>query len=340
MSLDTRQRAILQTVVELFVDTAEPVSSGAVAKRIRELSSATVRAAMAELEELGLLHQPHTSAGRVPTEHGLRLYLDGLLRPRLRPRDRDLLDAVATAPPNELLGNLGQSLAGLSGQVAVVAVPKLPGPRLKEIGLVRYDERRFLAVFVSPGGLVHQKLVEVDFDPAPAILAEAQSFINDKLQQLSLPQLRDLIQQEIHGERGVLAALRREALEIGARALSGAPAPRELELIVEGTAHLVGQPEFADLQHLRRLLEAIDERTAVLELLMRVLDGAGVRVMLGSEHQVRGLPEVACVGGACIDDDGRSAAITLLGPARMDYGRLVPLVGYATNLLGRSWRLP
>ncbi len=340
MELDPRRRLILQRLVEAFLERAEPVSSAAVARRLGDLnlSSATIRAAMAELEELGLLRQPHTSAGRVPTELGLRLYLDSLLEPRLRPGDRAGLEALAQVDPTDLPATLGQRLAALTGQVAVVALPKVVGARLREIGLVRYDDHRFLAVFVSPGGLVQQKLVEVEFDIDGPLLSEAQNLLDEHLPRLSIAELRDLILRELAGEHGQLANLRREALDLGGRALAAAGTPRELQLIVEGTSHLVGQPEFGDLERLRRLLQAIEERTALLELLDRVLDGAGVKVMLGSEHQVEALPEVACVGGSWVGEAGEVGAVTLLGPARMNYGRLVPLVGYATGLFDRCLR--
>ena len=133
--------------------------------------------------------------------------------------------------------------------------------------------------------------------------------------------------------------LRRQALEIGARALPEPVPEGELELIVEGTSHLVGQPEFADLRQLRSLLEAIEDRHALLQLLQRILDGAGVKVVLGSEHLVRPLEEVACVGSTFHGPAGQPVAVTLLGPARMDYGRLMPLVDYATKLFGRYWEI-
>ena len=160
MELDKRATIILQNVVEAFIADAQPVSSGTLAKRLRrvlEVSPATIRSVMVDLEARGFLHQPHTSAGRVPTEKGFRAYLDNLENPRLRARDRSALDA--TLDPNNLAGlpeSLSPSLADLSGQVAVVAVPRLLESRIKEVALVRQGDRRFLAIFVSRGGLVQQ----------------------------------------------------------------------------------------------------------------------------------------------------------------------------------------
>ncbi|MFC1610176.1 heat-inducible transcriptional repressor HrcA [Myxococcota bacterium] len=340
MELDARSNTILQHVVESFIDDAQPVSSGVVAGRLRDLnaSPATIRSVMADLESLGLLRQPHTSAGRVPTEKGLRAYLDNLVKPRLRRRDRNRLEQAASATHlADFPASLGQSLAGLSGQVAVVAVPRFLGTRFKEVALVRHDTHRFLAIFVSQGGLVQQKMVEVDFDLDNEQLLCAQNFLNEQLETRSVAELRQLIREELEGHRSQVAQLRRVALEIVARVLPGPPTTEDMEVIVEGASHLVGQPEFSDLDRLRGLLGAIEGRKALLELLARILDGYGVQVMLGSEHHVRDLPAVACVGVPMVDPDGHPAAVTLLGPARMDYGRLVPLVDFAAQLFGRYW---
>jgi heat-inducible transcriptional repressor len=339
MELDARSTAILQQVVDGFIREAQPVGSGTIASRLSDVSPATVRAVMAELEAQGLLHQPHTSAGRIPTEKGMRAYVDSITKPRLRKADRSRLDAAAAgADLTDLPAALGQSLAGLSGQVAVVAVPRFLGSRFSEVGLVRLETRRFLAIFVSHGGVVQQKMVETDFDIDLAQLQLAQNFLNEHLKRQSVSELRDAIRQELDGQRSRYDSLRREALQIGIRTLMAQS--DDLEIIVEGASHLVGQPEFTDFDRLRDLLRAIEERTALLELLEHVLDGFGVQVMLGSEHHVRVLsPEVACVGVPTVGPDGRSAALTLLGPARMDYTRLLPLVDYAAELFGRSWRV-
>jgi heat-inducible transcriptional repressor len=342
MDLDPRSRAILNAVVEAYIDDAQPQSSAAVAQRLHHLavSPATIRNVMAELETAGLLHQPHTSSGRVPTDQGLRVYLDGLGDLRLRKSDRARLEATAAnVQPQGLPLTLGQSLADLSGQVAVVGVPRFVGTRFKEVALVRYDAHRFVAFFVSPGGLIQQKLVEVEFDVDAEELLQAQNFLNDRLRTHTVNELRTLIQLELEKNRQAVDSLRQQALELGARALPERVQNDELELIVEGASHLVGQPEFANPRQLRALLEAIEDRRALLQLLQRILDSAGVKVVLGSEHNVRPLEDVTCVGSTWHGPAGQPVAVTLLGPARMDYGRLMPLVDHATKLFGRYWEI-
>lgn len=332
MDLDIRARAILQLVVEAYIDDAQPVSSASVARRGKSLalSPATIRAAMADLENQGLLHQPHTSAGRVPTEQGLRVYLDGLMSPKLHPWDRSRLDqAAARTTPSELALTLGQSLAGLSGQVAFVAVPRFLGSRVREVGLMRVGEGRFIAYFVSPGGLVQQKLVEVGFDLSQKELTEAQNFLNERLRDRTLDEVRRLVREELDQAESLRDSMRVHALEICRQALPDT----EMRLHVEGAAHLLDQPEFADVDKLRSVLRALEDKAALLRLLDKLLDSNGVQVVLGS----REVPELACVGTSVPTPSGESGAISLLGPPRMDYGRLVPMVRYAVQIFSGYW---
>jgi heat-inducible transcriptional repressor len=319
-------------VVEAYIDEAQPVSSAAVSRVRPELkaSPATIRSVMAELEENGLLLQPHTSAGRVPTEKGLRAYLDGMMSEKLHPWDRSRLDAAASGDPADFPAALGQVLSSLSGQLAVIAVPRFVGSRFREVGLLRCERGRFLAYFVSPGGLVQQKVVDVDFDLTLEELTQVQNYLNERLQGRTLEEVRGLVREQLDAAQSEAFMLARQALEICKRAL---PEP-DLKLVVEGASHLVQQPEFADVDKLRTLLRTLDDRAALLRLLDRVLDGQGVRVVLGSEA-LREVPDLACIGSTLPGSSG--SALSVVGPTRMDYGRLVPLVRYATVLFERYW---
>lgn len=336
MPPETRRNRVLRIIVETYVQTAQPVSSAAVLGRSKSLgvSPATVRAIMAELESDGLLSQPHTSAGRIPTDAGLRAYLDALVSPKLHPWDRTHLDAATADTHAESFAScLGQTLAGLSRQVAVVAMPRFMGTRLREMGLVRCGAGRFLAYFVSPSGLVQQRLVTVDFDLTAFELDSIQSLLNAKLAGRTLVEVRVLIETELEDAKRSHDEIRRRAFELSQRALPDL----QIEVCVVGTAHLAGQPEFADGEQLRQLLQAIEEKTALLRLLDELVGRRNVRVMLGSEHHVPQVAGLSCVGRAWAGSAGETSAISLLGPRRMDYGRLVPLVDYATTLAGRFW---
>ncbi len=343
MTLDERSQAALHAIVEAYIANAQPVSSREVVRRLRhrKISSATVRSVMADLERQGLLQQPHTSAGRIPTERGLRIYLDTMdvdRVPKLRTRDRTRLERTTSkTDPVDFATALGQNLAGLSGLVAMVAAPRFLGTRVREVGLTRIDARRFVAFFISPGGVVQQKLIDVDFELQPEQLQRAQNYLNERLDGRTVAEVREMIRHELEDQLVAFDTAHRRALEIIACALPAVASEKQLDVIVEGTVHLVGQPEFSDVGRLRDLLEAMEEKTTLLKLLDRILDSSGVKVILGSEHRVREVPELTCVGGAWLGPSGDNIAVGVLGPARMDYGRLVPLVDYATLLFGRYW---
>ncbi|MEO1170453.1 MAG: heat-inducible transcriptional repressor HrcA [Myxococcota bacterium] len=331
MELSGRDREVLRAVIEIYLETGDAVSSLSVAKRVSGLkaSPATIRNVMAELEHRGLLQQPHTSAGRAPTDAGLRFYLDTLLTPKLRPWDRTRLDASEQTP-----ASLGQGLAGLAGQLTIVAVPSFLGARFREIGLMRVDPGRFAAFFVSPSGVVQQTMVEVDFDLEPDELQRIQNFLNERLRDRSLEEVREILNAELEDDRFQYDTLRKHAYEIGQRVV---PTP-ETELFVGGQSHLVDQPEFADIERLKTLLRTIEEKSALVTLLHRIVDGPGVKVLLGSDHEVREMLGIAAVGARAETPSGQGATVAVLGPTRMDYGRLVPLVDYASMLLSRQWR--
>ncbi|MEM6558674.1 MAG: heat-inducible transcriptional repressor HrcA [Myxococcota bacterium] len=331
-ALKHRDREVLRAVVEIYLESGEPVSSLAVAKRVSGLkaSPATIRNVMAELEEQNLLRQPHTSAGRAPTELGLRYYLDQLMSPKMRPWDRTRLEAAADAHDPS---SLSHGLAGLAGQLTIVAVPSFLGARFREIGLMRVDPGRFAAFFVAPSGVVQQTMVEVDFDLSEDELKHIQNFLNERLRDRSLEEVRHILKQELQDDQLQYDTLRRQALTIGQRVV---PTP-EVELYVGGQSHLVDQPEFADLDRLKSLLRAIEEKGALLTLLSRIVEGPGVKVLLGSEHELREMLGMAAVGAWAETPAGQGATVAILGPTRMDYGRLVPLVDYASMLLSRQW---
>jgi len=209
-------------------------------------------------------------------------------------------------------------------------VPRYLGSRVREIGLVRVAARRFVAYFVSPGGFMQQKLVEVDFDLSAAELTEVQNFLSERLRNRRLDEARELVRKELADAEALRDSMRLRALEIARQALPEA----EMRVHIEGATHLVDHPEFADVEKLRAVLRAIEDKTSVLRLIDRILDSNGVQVLLGS----REVPELACVGSSMATPGGAAGAISLIGPLRMDYGRLVPMVGYALELFNGYWQ--
>lgn len=332
----SRRDQILQCIVASYIHNPQPVSSSMVATGELgvNLSTATIRAVMAELEREGFLTQPHKSAGRIPTAHGMRAYLDHFVEYRLHPWDRSRLEASALCKDSEtVVTQLGQALSALSGQMAVVSVPAFAGSRLREVGLVRLDKKRVLAYFISPQGTVQQKLVLLDFDPSASELEKTQNFINSQLTHKTLTDLRSYLQAELEAEKASCDAFHARMMRLSQKLL---PIP-SLKIVVEGTTQLLEQPEFTDLPTLRALLRTIEEKQRVLRLLDELLSGSGVQVMLGSEHAPQEMQHMAYVGCSWSKQHDARAAISLWGPLRMDYGRVMPLVHYASQVLEHFW---
>lgn len=339
MKLSPRRRRVLELTVELYLQTAQPVSSSLVSKRMKMLkvSSATVRNEMASLEALGLLYQPHTSAGRLPSAQGLRLYLNQALRPQLQSKDRLALDQIAAdTPAPRLAVELGSRISELSKQMTAVVVPHLLLLSLKEFGLVRIDRGRFLVYLVSTAGAVEQRIVEMEFDLAPSEVVHIQNYLNQRLAHLSLGEIRTLLEQELEMEHAKMNRLERSALKIGQQAL---PAANQVNITIDGTSHLCDQPEFAQTENLQKLLKAIESKTALVNLLNRFLSQGDATIILNSDHDMHELPALNCIGRALRTSYGSDNApsISVLGPTRMDYGRVVPMVNYASELLERHW---
>ena len=335
VNLNNRQARILQSVVELYISSATPVSSAAIVESSRDLgvSAATIRHIMSELEEAGLLKKPHKSAGRMPTEAGLRAYLNQQSAHALHWQDRKTLDSCQLTASELFPVALAQKITQISGQLTVVALPKFSGTRFKQIGLVRCAPGKLLVWFVSPSGLVQQTMVEDDFGLSNEDLLRTERFLNEKLSNRTLAEVRAIVDHELKSERARYDAFLATAMEIGRQALP----PAEYALYVDGASSLARQPEFANADTLHRLLSAIEERENLLELLDNLLKTQGVQVVLGSEHQVDTIHHLSCVGSPVDTPEPEIPILGVLGPARMDYPRLIPVVGYASELLSNYW---
>ena len=322
-------------MVKLYTDCAAPVSSAAIVESARDLgvSAATIRHIMAELEEAGLLQKPHKSAGRIPTESGLRVYINNRSSAALHWQDRKNLDSCQIADFEAFPLTLTQKISEISGQLTVVALPKFSGTRFKQIGLVRCAPGKLLVWFVSPSGLVQQTMVDNDFGLSSEELLRTERFLNEKLSNRTLAEVRAIVDRELRSERARYDAFLATAMEISLQALP----PAEYALYVDGAASLARQPEFSDAATLHKLLVAIEDREKLLELLDNLLSTQGVQVVLGSEHQVGTIHHLSCVGSPIHTPEPETPILGVLGPARMDYPRLIPVVGYASELLSNYW---
>jgi len=334
--IDDRATHVLRHVIDEYVATAEPVGSRTISKKMGQtLSPATIRNIMADLEEMGFLAQPHTSAGRIPTALAFRYYIDNLLHLRtLAPGEVDQLKLAAeegAAPADELVRQMSRLLASLACQASVVVVSRPDLQRLRSLSLMRASVDRILLVAVMQGGYVQHRLIEGEPGLSPDELEKISRYLNELAEGLTLPQLRARILRELEQEKARYDRVMRRALTVGARALSDSG---QGQVFVEGRANILDQPEFADdVQRLKRILRAFEEKSVIFRLLDRAMAGEAIQVSIGSENLVEGMDDVSVVASRYRQGSSAVGTIGLIGPVRMDYSRVIPLVEYTADLL-------
>jgi len=335
-SLDDRGALVLRLVIEDYIATAEPVGSRTISKKMEQgLSPATIRNIMSDLEEMGYLTQPHTSAGRIPTASGFRYYVNRLLERRELARgDREHLLKLAGGEggvADDLVRQASRALSGLARQASVVVVSRFSHQPLRSLSLMRVSSDRILLVTVLQGGWVQNRLIEGERDLSSDELEKINLYLNELAVGLTLPQLRRKILGEMRREKARYDRIMRRALRLGSKALSETMPG---EVFVAGRANILEQPEFAeDVQKLKRILRAFEEKSVIVRLLDRALDLDALQVSIGSENSVEDLPEISVVASGYHQGESAMGSIGLIGPVRMDYSRVIPLVEYTARLL-------
>ncbi len=337
--LTPRDREILKDVIHTYILSGEPVSSRAVAKHVRHgVSAATIRNVMADLEELGLLEQPHSSAGRLPSRAGYHLYIRALMEAQeVSESERRRIDGDlhgAPTPAEDLIGVSAQLLSDLSGQIGVLVTPAFGETVLEAVEFVPLSGRRVLCVVVSDSGFVENKLLDVDEEIPRDELVRISNYLTENFRGKTLRAIRERLLAMMRDERAQVDHLLGRAIKLASQGLESSA---ECDLVMEGTAHLLGQRDLnSDVDRVRRLLDAFAERQHLVELLNQCLDGNGVRVVIGEDSQVTsdlGLSLVARPFGA---EGSARGSLGILGPLRMPYDRIIPLVDYLGESLSRA----
>jgi heat-inducible transcriptional repressor len=335
--LPPRQHSLLLAAIHEFIATAQPVGSHQLAaRRSLGIRAAMVRNLMAELDEAGYLTQPHTSAGRLPTERAFRYFVDHLILPPLRFADRTQIELHYSAPPSdssEVIRHTSRLLALMTGQAAVVMAPRLETVELKQVQLLRLREHEVLAIFVVAAGGVHNRLVHTDADFRQADLDRMSGYLNESLSGRTLEEAREWLAQELKQQRALYDHFTHAALIMG-DALARNPVPAEI--YIEGSSKALDQPEFADPAMMRELLRALDDKTALLDLLERALAESETIVSIGSENFDARLSGLTVVASPYISGAHPLGSLAVVGPVRMDYERVIPLVNYTARVLSRA----
>jgi heat-inducible transcriptional repressor len=336
--LDTRAAAILRELVETYVATGEPVGSRTLSRRLPlNLSPATIRNVMADLEDAGLLFAPHTSAGRLPTERGLRLFVDGLLEfGDLSEGERaEIAARCATSGRSmqDTLAEAGQMLSGLAGAAGLVVAPKSDAAPVRHIEFVGLGPGRALVVMVTANGQVENRVIEVPPGLPPSALVQASNYLNARLAGRTLEETKTAVAEEIAANRSTLDALTQQVIEAGLATWSGGGG----SLILRGQARLLENvDQLARLQEIQALFERLEAQETMLRLLELAQRGEGVQIFIGAESGLFDTAGLSMVVAPFRNGQERIiGAIGVIGPTRINYGRIIPVVDYTARVIGQ-----
>jgi heat-inducible transcriptional repressor len=339
-TLDSRSRDILRHVIEAYLETGDPVGSRTLSRLSKTgLSPASIRNIMSDLEFSGLLFAPHTSAGRLPTEIGLRLFVDGLLEVgSLTKEERSQIDvqcAQAGRNAEDVLSEASTMLSGLSQCASIVMVPKYNAP-LRHIEFVSLSEGRGLVVLVFDDGSVENRLIDLPLGLPASSLQQATNFLNSRLQGKTLDQTASLIEEELASHQAELDELTRSVVAAGVATWSGAMDDSN-SLIVRGRSNLLEQDgALENLERIRQLFDDLEKKRDLVRLLQSSQKGEGVRIFIGAENQLFSLSGSSVIVSPFMGDNGNVVgAIGVIGPTRLNYGRIIPMVDYTAHVIGK-----
>ena len=336
--LSNRAREIFRLVVEGYLSSGHPVGSKTLAgDRTLNLSPASIRSVLAELESLGLLAAPHTSAGRMPTDSGLRLFVDGMMQiGEPSPEERAAIERRLTAPGpiEQALETVSALLSDLSGAAGMVMVPRRE-PRIAQLSLVPLTAERALAILVGEDGHVENRVIELGAALPASVLEQASNFITARLAGRTLAEAVTAMRQEIAAGRSQLDEASRDLVERGL-AVWSEDATRRPVLIVRGQANLLDESAIGDIERVRLLLDDLENKQSVAELLDSAREAEAMRIFIGSENRLFALSGSSVIASPYRDREGRVVGVLgVIGPTRLNYARVVPMVDFTARSLGR-----
>jgi heat-inducible transcriptional repressor len=338
--LDDRSRDVLKSLIQLHIATGQPVGSETLARMFqRSVSSATLRNIMADLERLGYLTHPHTSAGRMPTDEGYRVYVDTLMRHETLPaRDAAAISSEMRdldASPNHVMEHASHLLSKHSGNVGFVLVPDMAGTTFRHVDLVRLPHPRILVVMVARTGLVTNKVIEVEDQLSQDDLQACANYLNTHFAGLDLSAIRARLLELMTQEKALYDSLLKNVVSVGGRAFAGQGEP---DLFLDGTSNMLDQREFEDADRMRGVFKAFEEKSRLVKILNACVGDEGVRIFIGRENADPGLREMALVTAGCPIDGDLGLGVGVLGSTRMEYARVITLVDHVARAVVRALR--
>lgn len=331
--LGFRSRRILYAAVTEYIATGEPVGSRKLARRYGlDVSPATIRNELSDLEEAGYLAQPHTSAGRIPTDKGFRTFVDALVQVRdVQPQDRlALFQRLSQLKPgvDDLPREAGKLLSHLTGGAAVVHAQRAEDQHVAQLRWLKLRKGQLLAVVVTRSGAVENRVVSVEVEPDAQELERLHNYLETWIGSRTLTELRAVVAHAAETERNSLTARACTMMEATLHAAAGSR-----EVVIEGQQRLLGQPDFASVEKIRSVLSALGERERLLVLLDRTLAAGGVQVLIGRETELPDSQDLSLISASYGQNGSGTGTLGLISPTRIDYQKVVPLVSCAANLL-------
>lgn len=327
--LDDRAKLLLKALVERYIAEGQPVGSRTLSRASGlELSPATIRNVMSDLEELGLIASPHTSAGRIPTARGYRLFVDTMLTVQ---REQFTAPSLPPDQPQRVIANAAQLLSNLSQFVGVVMAPRRSSV-FRHIEFLKLSPRRYLVIIVSPEGDVQNRVVFTETDYTQQQLVEASNYINTHYAGMAIEQVRERLKNEVEELRGEIVQLMQTAVDASTEAMQA-----QDEVVISGERNLLAVSDFSsDMSHLRKAFELFEHKTQLMRLLDISSQAAGVRIFIGGESQVVPFEELSVVSAPYEVDGQVVGTLGVIGPTRMPYDRMIQIVDITSRLVSNA----
>lgn len=346
---DTRGQVILSAIINEHLITGEPIGSKIIAEKFANaagLSSATIRNVMSELEDFGLLEQPHTSAGRIPTDRGYRFFVDNLLgvlslsNEDLRMINEELGISELNSPdaPDKLMEKTSQLLSALSNNVGIVVSPSLAKDRLQHIEFVNLSDKRILVILVSAPNIVHNKIIRLKETYANEELERTARYLNTEFAGKSLAEIRAEILKLMHEETSLFDKLLQTAMIICSQSIENEQ-DNLGDVYVDGTSNILAKRDFADMERLRRLIRTIEEKSRLVQILTECISRdaslqGNVQVVIGSENTTSSMQNCTLITAPYRTGNGEAmGTLSVLGPTRIEYARMISIVSYVAKIL-------
>jgi heat-inducible transcriptional repressor len=338
--LDRRAQTLLKTLIERYIVEGQPVGSRTLSRYSGlELSPATIRNVMSDLEEMGFIASPHTSAGRIPTPKGYRLFVDSLLtvRPLAHQQISEIRDAIQPDQPQRVIGHASQLLSELTHFAGVVVAPRRQLPRIRQLEFLSLSETRILLIIVTSEGDVQNRILFTQRAYTPSELTQAANMLNEHFAGLDFQQIRGRLQDELRQIRADMVELMTAAVEAGNEAITDNTA----QYVISGEKNLLGVEDLSsNMGRLRRLFDLFEQKTGLVQLLELSSHADGVQVFIGGESGIATLDECSVVAAPYEVDGQVVGTIGVIGPTRMAYERVIPIVDITARLLASALSAP